>query len=306
MRILVTGGTGLIGSRLIPQLTLGGHSVVLLTRNPDNKHDAEVVVGDPSIPGPWLDQLVECDAVVHLAGENLFKRRWTDAFLRVVRDSRVESTQLIAQTLAEKPFTSDGSPRVLINASAVGYYGDRGSERITEESSAGTGLLADICQEWEAATEPATSAGVRVSIIRTGVVLSKEGGALPMMARPFRFFVGGRVGSGKQYVSWIHQDDLVGLIQFALLTPEACGPINGTAPEPVTNAELSRTLGKVLGRPSWLPAPCLGIRVVMGRVSEVVCGGQRVIPERAEQLGYSFRFPTLEPALRDALSRTES
>ena len=268
LRVFVTGGTGLIGARLVPELRADGHEVVVLTRDPGRAADLGLnctfVEGDPSFKGEWTDVLEGCDAVVHLAGENLFERRWSEPFLRKVRDSRVESTRLIAEILAQRPRRDDGSLRVMVSGSAVGYYGNRGAEELTEESEPGDDVLADICKEWEQAAQPAVDAGVRVTKLRTGMVLSAEGGALPKMARPFRWFVGGRVGSGSQYVPWIHIADLTGMLRFLLTCPDACGPFNGTAPNPVSNRQFSKLLAKVLRRPNWLPVPAFALKLLLG------------------------------------------
>lgn len=307
MKIFITGGTGLVGRALIARLTKEGHSVLLLTRSPQSAEElgrtCELIEGDPGMPGPWTDRLDECDAVVHLAGENLFKRRWSEPFLRKVRDSRVESTRLIAEHLAEHPRRADGTPRVLVNASAVGYYGDRGDEELTEASTPGTDRLSLICIEWERATEAAREAGVRVTMIRVGMVLDARGGALPLIARPFKLFAGGWVGSGRQVMSWVHIDDLVGIIVWALENDQVSGPVNGTSPNPVTNREFSRTLARVLRRPCWLPVPKFMLKLGLGGAATVAISSQRVQPTQALEGGYTFQFPELDPALRELYGR---
>jgi uncharacterized protein len=295
MRVFVTGGTGLVGRRIVARLRDRGDEVVVLSRSPG----AGRLVGDPTIAGPWLDELAKCDAVIHLAGEPIPGHRWTTVFRQKVRNSRVESTRLIAETFARSPRRADGSPRALVNASAVGYYGmfEDNPTEFVETDLPGTGFLADVCVAWEAATVPAVKAGVRVAMVRTGMVLANDGGALPQLARVFRWFLGGPVGSGRQWVSWINVDDLVGLFLLALDRPDVSGPINGTAPEPVTNWGFSRSLAAVLHRPCWLRVPKLALRIGLGTMAELATHGQRVIPVRAKELGYEFRYPLLEPAL---------
>lgn len=305
MHVLITGGTGLVGSRLLPQLLDRNDQVLVVTRNeqPTLPVGCTSVAGDVSSPGPWLDRLDECDAVVHLAGENVFARRWRTRFKQRIHDSRVDSTRLIAETLARRPRCADGSPKILVCASAVGFYGFHDREELDEDSPPGDDFLAQVCSHWEQAAQAAKDAGVRVCHLRIGFVLDDRGGGLPKLVRPFRWFMGGPVSSGEQWVSWIHVADLVGLILFALDQSTAVGPINATAPEPLTNWGLCKTLGTVLRRPCWLRVPAFAIRLLLGQVAAVVTKGQRVIPRRALALGYSYKYPDLEPALRDLLKR---
>jgi uncharacterized protein len=306
MRVFVTGGTGLVGRRIVQILRDRGDDVTVLSRSTDAASKlppgTQIVPGDPTTPGPWLDQLTATDGVIHLAGEPIAGGRWTAEFKQKVLDSRVKSTGLIAETLAKAP-----AGKVLVNASAVGYYGmyRENATEFVEDDLPGTGFLADVCIAWERATERAAAAGVRVAIVRVGVVVAGEGGVLPQLARPFRFLVGGVVGRGRQWMSWIHIDDIVGLFIHALDRPDAIGPINGTAPEPVTNWGFSHLLAKVLRRPCWMPIPAFGLRLLMGEMSELATDGQRVIPARAKALGYEFQYPLLEPALREALGRPD-
>jgi uncharacterized protein len=306
MRVFVTGGTGLVGRRIVQILRDRGDEVTVLSRSTDAAaklpSGTQVLAGDPTTPGPWLDQLAAADGVIHLAGEPIAGGRWTAEFKQKVLDSRVKSTTLIAETLAKAP-----AGKVLVNASAVGYYGmyRENATEFVEDDLPGTGFLADVCVAWERATEPAAASGVRVAIVRVGVVVAGEGGVLPQLARPFRFFVGGVVGRGRQWMSWIHLDDIAGLFVHALDRPDAVGPINGTAPEPVTNWGFSHLLAKVLRRPCWMPIPTFGLRLLMGEMSELATDGQRVIPMRAKALGYEFKYPLLEPALREALGKGE-
>lgn len=298
MRVFVTGGTGLVGRRVVARLRDRGDQVVVLSRS----SRPDTVTGDPTVAGPWLDELARCDGVIHLAGEPIAAHRWTTKFRQKVFDSRVKSTWLIAEAMAKSPMRTDGPPRVLVNASAIGYYGmfEDNPTEFVEADPPGSGFLADVCVAWEAATEPAKTAGVRVAIVRVGMVLANDGGALPQLARPFRWFLGGPVGTGRQWVSWIHVDDLAGLFVLALDRADAAGPINGTAPEPVTNWGFSQTLASVLKRPCWLPVPKVALRIELGTMAELATHGQRVIPVRAKELGYEFRYPLLQQALQAA------
>jgi uncharacterized protein (TIGR01777 family) len=307
MRVFVTGGTGLVGGHLIPRLLERGAEVLVLTRRPDEakqkwSHPCRVVAGDPTKPGAWQDDASAADAVIHLAGEGIFNRRWSAEFKEVMRSSRVDSTKNVVAALAKAPRRADGAPKTLVSASAIGYYGPHGDEELTESSPPGDDYLAKVCVEWEAAARSAQQHGVRVAMVRTGIVLAREGGALQKMLTPFKMFVGGPVAGGRQYMSWIHVDDLVGVYLLALDTPAVSGPVNATAPNPVTNREFSKALGRVLGRPSFMPAPAFGLRVMLGEVANVVTKGQRVLPKAALAAGYRFRFENVEAALRDVKS----
>jgi uncharacterized protein (TIGR01777 family) len=308
MRIFITGGTGLVGTRLIRRLFDRNDQVVLLTRRPDVAHQkwenkCTVVAGDPTQPGPWQDAVADCDGVVNLVGESIFSRRWSAEFKRVLRDSRVHSTDHLVQALGKAPRTASGQAKVLVSASAIGYYGaPPGDAELTEESGPGADLMAEVCVDWEKAARAAEAAGVRVVLLRVGVVLDREGGALKQMLTPFRMFVGGPVGSGQQWISWIHHEDLVGLILLALDDARVAGPLNGTAPQPQTNRQFSRALGRALGRPSFFWTPAFMLRLMMGEVASVVTTGQRVLPKKALALGYQFKFPEVDAALRDVLA----
>jgi uncharacterized protein len=295
MKIFLTGASGLLGTRLRSTLQHRGDTVVSLSRQAREGF----VQGDPGVPGPWLDELTKCDAVVHLAGEPILARRWNDRFLAHVERSRVESTRLIAETLAKA-----GKPSVFISGSATGFYGsDRGDTILNESSAAGSDTLAKICIAWEQATEAAQSVGVRVACVRTGIVLDPEGGALPKMLKPFKMFAGGRIGNGMQFMSWIHHEDMTRALLHALETSTLRGPFNATAPNTVTNAEFSRVVAKVFRRPNWLPVPKFMLRLLVGRAAEVVTGSVRAVPDALLQSGFTFRHPTLEDALRDLLNR---
>jgi uncharacterized protein len=307
MRVFVTGGTGLVGSRLVARLLERGDQVQVLTRRPAAARDrfgtaCSIVDGDPMQPGAWMNEVSNCDAVVNLAGESIFNRRWNAEFKALLRDSRVRSTEHVVQALLQTPTIRTGQHKTLVNASAIGYYGVHGDETLTEEDSAGSDTMAQLCVEWEKGARVVEEQGVRVAIVRIGVVLDKEGGALPQMLKPFKLLgIGGPTGSGKQWVSWIHHADLTGILLLALDNASAHGPINGTAPNPVTNRELARAQGRTLHRPSFLPAPAFALRLMLGEVAGVVTTGQRVVPRRASALGYSFQFPDIDGALKDIL-----
>lgn len=299
MKIGVTGSTGLIGSALVDFLTGEGHQVVRLVRSKSAAGASDVYwnPAEGTVATPGLEGL---DAVVHLAGENI-AGRWTAAKKARIRDSRVIGTRLLARTLAglQRP------PNALVCASAVGYYGDRAGELLREESPPGQGFLADACQEWEAAARPAAEKGVRVVSLRIGVVLSPRGGALALMLPAFKLGVAGKIGSGRQYMSWIALHDLVDVIHHALATESLQGPVNAVAPHSVTNAEFTKTLGRVLGRPTIVPMPAFAARLVFGEMAnELLLASARVEPARLKATGYLFRTPDLAGALRQLLGKT--
>ena len=294
MRILVTGSTGLVGSALVPFLSASGHAVIRLVRSEVPPGDA-AARWDPEAGTLDPAALEGLDAVVHLAGEDIAGGSWTAAKKARIRGSRVEGTALLARTLA----SLDRPPAALACASAIGYYGDRGDETLTEESSPGSGFLASVCRDWEAAATPAVEAGIRVLHLRFGVVLSAAGGALAKMLGPFRMGMGGPIGSGRQYVSWIAMDDVLEAINHLLSNPTLHGPVNVASPKPVTQLEFARTLGRVLGRPTVLAVPAFGMRLMFGEMAtEVLLASQRLEPARLLSSGYEFRYPDLEPALR--------
>lgn len=304
MRVFVTGGTGLVGRRLVDRLVARGHRVVVLSRShgaaAQLHGDAAVVVGDPCLPGPWQRFLENCDAAVALAGENLFARRWSTRQKDLLRSSRIDATRVVADTLR-----SVNGPKVLINGSAIGWYGYHQDESIDESSPPGDDFLAKMCLDWEEAAQ-VVQAGrhdVRLVQLRTGVVLDRRGGALVKMEMPFYFFAGGHVGSGRQWMSWIHHEDLANLIVFALENGEVVGPLNGTAPEPLPMREVCAALGRVLGSPSWLPAPGFALRIALGEVADVVLQGQRVLPKAAQAAGFEFRFSDVEEAFADLYAK---
>jgi len=293
MRIVVAGGSGFLGRALIERLRADGHETIVLTRRPHGAGEIAWAPHERVARQPWVEAIAGASAVVNLSGESIAGRRWTAARKRAIHDSRVVPTRAIAAAIA----TASHPPRVLVSSSAVGIYGSRGDERLTEESPTGAGFLADVGRDWEAAAvvPPAT----RLVLLRSGVVLDRQGGALPQMALPFRFFAGGRTGSGRQYMSWIHLDDWTAMVRWALATDAVSGPLNATAPEPVTNAEFARTLGRVLRRPALLPAPAPALRLLLGELADaLLLEGQRVLPAKALALGFAVRYPSLERALR--------
>ena len=296
--VAVSGASGLVGSRLCASLAAAGHRVRRIVRRaPAGERE---VFWDPPLGTIEAQKLEGLDAVVNLAGENIGVGRWTSAKKERIRSSRVQSTRLLAETLGRlrRP------PAVLINASAIGYYGDRGDEPLDESSRPGSGFLAKVGRAWEAATGAAELAGLRVVCLRIGVVLSREGGALPRMLLPIRLGVGGRLGDGTQYLSWIALDDLIGAIHFILFHPELAGPVNAVAPAPVTNAEFTRALGRALGRPTALPLPAFAIRLLFGeKGTELLLSGAYVIPRRLEQAGFQFTLPEIGRALQHVLGR---
>lgn len=297
MRVAITGSTGFIGSALLVALKRAGHQPVRVVRSRPKSGE---IYWDPAAGAIEADGLEGVDAVVHLSGENLAGGRWTPERRRRIRESRVVSTSLLAETLAQlaRP------PRVLVCASAVGYYGHRGSELLTEASPPGTGFLADLCVAWETAAGPAASAGVRVVHTRSGVVVHPRSPPLSMMVPLFRLGLGARLGSGDQYLSWVALDDALAVIQDALAQDDLRGPINVTAPEPVTNAAFTATLGRVLNRPTVLAVPEFALHLALGDVArETMLSSARVAPQRLTERGFRFTWPELEPALRAMLNR---
>lgn len=296
MNILITGSTGLIGSTLISSFTTGEHRITRLVRSKPRPGMGEVFWNpqDGSIEMPGLEGM---DAVVHLAGETIAER-WTAEKKARIRDSRVNGTRLLSESLARLA----QPPNVVVCASAIGYYGDRGDDVLREDSPPGSGFLAEVCREWEAAAAPAVQQGIRVVHLRIGIVLSPAGGALAKMLPPFRMGVGGRIGSGRQYMSWIAIDDLVGVFHQALTTESLTGPANAVAPNPVTNLEFTSTLGRVLGRPTLFPLPAVAARLAFGEMAnDLLLASARVEPAQLLSTGYTFRFPELEGALRHLL-----
>lgn len=296
MRILISGSHGLVGQSLIGALEPGGHEIYRLVRRAP--HSEKEIEWSPDRYSIAISRIEGFDAVYHLAGESIASGRWTDEKKKKIRESRTKGTKLLSDALANLA----QPPKILISASATGYYGDRGDELLTETSPPGNGFLADICVEWEKATDHAKDKGIRVVNTRFGIILDKEGGALAKMLPPFRMGIGGRIGEGKQWMSWIALDDVVSALQFVLTNESMKGPVNFVAPNPVTNTEFTKTLGRVLARPTIFPIPAFGLRLVFGEMADaLLLSSQRVEPVKLSDSGYQFAYGKLENALRSVL-----
>jgi uncharacterized protein (TIGR01777 family) len=301
MNVLVSGSSGLIGSALVTFLQSGEHGVTRLVRSKSTRYEKQVL-WDPLAGSLDVEGLRGIDAVVHLAGENIAAGTWTTARKANIRDSRIKGTRLLSESLA----SLRQPPAVLASASAVGYYGDQGDKILDEQSDSGSGFLADVCRQWEEATKPAAEAGIRVVHLRTGMVLSSSGGVLAKTLTLFRLGMGGRLGSGRQYTSWITLDDVVGAIHHCLVNESLHGAINLVSPNPVTNREFTKVLGKVLKRPTWFAVPTAALRLTLGKMAdELLLTSTRVTPTRLLASGYEFHHPELEPALRHELGKTQ-
>jgi uncharacterized protein len=301
MKIAIAGATGFVGSRLVEQLQAQGDTVVILTRNPQQASNrfpqAQVVGYNPLKSGEWQESISGCDAVINLAGEPIAEKRWTPAQKRVMMESRQLGTQKIVEAIDRASI----KPQVLINASAIGYYGTSETRKFDETSPAGGDFLAEVCTAWETAAQAVTANGTRLVILRLGIVLGENGGALGKMLAPFNAFVGGPIGSGNQWFSWIHRDDVVKLIIAALTDARMQGVYNATAPNPVTMTDFAQTLGTVMNRPSWLPVPNFALEAMLGEGAIVVLQGQQVIPTKTLAQGFDFQYPQLKPALTSIL-----
>lgn len=301
MKFFLTGGTGFVGTYLAKHLLQQGHELTILSRRartqPDPDTAIQYVQGDPTKPGPWQRHVPEHEVIINLAGSSIFVR-WTEANKKIIRDSRVLTTQNLVAALAE---ASDRQTKLLLSTSAIGYYGDRGDEDLTEESPPGSDFLARVAQEWETAALKAQDLGVRTIITRFGLVIGRGGGILAAVVPLFKSFVGGPLGSGQQWFSWIDQSDQLRAFLFVLEHPELAGVVNFTAPHPVRNAEFAAALGQVLNRPSFLPAPAFMVKLTMGEFAEVILGGQRVTPKKLLAAGFTFEYPTIIEALRHQL-----
>jgi len=303
MKILITGGTGFVGKTLTRDLVSQGHEVTILTRairqGRPLPEGATYLEGNPTVPGPWQASVSAHDTVINLAGASIFSR-WTNEYKEKIRASRIDTTRNLVEAMAGR----EGRETHLLSTSAVGYYGFHGDEILDERSPAGTDFLASVAAEWEMEARNAEHFGVRVVLCRFGVVLGKKGGALEKMAAAAKFWLGSPLGSGKQWVSWIHEQDLADIFMFLLEHKEIEGPVNCTAPDPVHNREMAETLGKVLGKPTFLPpVSSFFVKMVLGEFGEMLLKGQRVLPEKLSHAGFEFRFPTMEEALVDIFQR---
>lgn len=308
MRIVIAGGSGFLGRPLARQLAAEGHDVVILTRGPDSKGRDPIgsggrIRGVAWLPdgsaGSWTAEVDGAGAVVNLAGASIAGRRWSDAQKQLIIDSRLQATRSLVTAIER----AEIRPPVFVSGSGVGYYGPRGDEVVTEQTEAGSDFLAGTCAAWEAEAQRGSSDRTRVVRVRTGLVLEKDGGALAPMLPPFKFGVGGPIGSGRQYWPWIHRDDWVALVRAAIQSTNLAGPINATSPEPVTNASFARALGAALHRPALLPTPAFAMRLLFGEMADsLILSGQRAVPDRAERAGFTFKYRHLDDALRAIFS----
>lgn len=306
MKVAIAGATGFVGSRLVEKLQAAGHQVVVLSRDaakagrvfPASAYpNLEVVAYTPAESGDWQKSIAGCDAVVNLAGVPIAEERWTQARQQAILDSR----KLTTEKLVEAIVNANPKPSVFVSASAIGYYGTSETAEFDENSPAGNDFLATVCKEWEAAAQPAKNAGTRLAILRLGIVLGM-GGALAKMLPPFKLFAGGPIGTGKQWFSWVHREDVVDLILYALQNSQVQGVLNATAPNPVRMNELCHTLGEVLSRPSWLPVPGFALELLLGDGAKVVLEGQKVLPKQTLASGFQYQYPTLKLALEEILA----
>jgi uncharacterized protein len=298
MKIVIAGGTGFLGQPLVAALVRDGHDLVVLTRGSAGSPQGgtRAVTWDPNGEiGPWGADIDGAGAVINLAGESIAGRRWSAAQKQRILDSRVRATRSLAAAIRG----AAAPPAVLVSGSAVGYYGPRGDDAATEDAPAGSDFLARVCVEWEHEAMRAASDRTRVTCMRTGIVLEKDGGALPQMLPPFRFGAGGPVGSGRQYWPWIHRADWIALVRWAMVSPAAAGALNATAPRPVTNAAFARALGRAMHRPAFMPAPGFALRLLLGEMADaLLLSGQNAVPAKAERGGFQFQYPDLDDALR--------
>ncbi|NEQ41135.1 MAG: TIGR01777 family protein [Okeania sp. SIO3I5] len=306
MKIAITGATGFVGTRLVERLHSEGEQILVLTRNlekaklifPNSAYpNLEVVAYEPQQSGAWQKSIDGCDGVVNLAGAGIADERWSATRKQEIMDSRKVTTEKLVEAIAQ----ANSKPSVLVSGSAIGYYGTSETATFDEQSNSGNGFLAEICREWETAAQPVKDVGVRLVIVRIGIVLGM-GGTVSKMLTPFKLFAGGPIGSGKQWFSWIHIDDLVGLILHSLRHPEMEGVFNGTAPNPVRMGEFCQDLAGALNRPSWLPVPDLAIELLLGDGAVVVLEGQKVLPKQTQASGFEYQYPTVKPAIKNILA----
>jgi NAD dependent epimerase/dehydratase family enzyme len=327
-RVVVTGATGMIGRQLCKQLSAKGYQVVAFSRDPQKARRsvpgaAEYVAWTPSESGPWASALHGAHGVIHLAGASLFGKRWTDAYKREIVASREVGTRGLVNAMAQ----AQNKPKVFVSMSAVGYYGPHGDETLDESAPPGGDFLAHVCRIWEREAKRAEDMGIRTVLFRSGVVLGgdekmsipidlagasldrpgvilkTEEGAFPLLVMPFYFFAGGPILPGTQWMAWIHVDDTVSLLLMALEDERVRGPLNATAPDSQTNREMARTIGRVMGRPAWAPVPGFALKLMLGEMADMITTGQRVIPKKAQELGYQFKYPTSAQAVREILSK---
>jgi hypothetical protein len=302
MKVAITGATGFVGSRLVERLSTEGHQILVLTRNPAvapqvfSIPNLEIIAYNPTESGDWQDAIARCDGVVNLAGEPIAEERWTPQRKQEILNSRKLGTQKIVEAIA----IANPKPSVLVNASAIGYYGTSETATFDETSPAGNDFLASVCQAWETEAQKVKDAGTRLVILRLGIVLG-NGGAIGKMIAPFKLFAGGPIGSGRQWFSWIHRDDVVNLIIQALTKPDLEGVFNATAPNPIRMGELAQTMGQVMNRPSWLPVPGFALEALLGDGAMVVLEGQQVLPQRTQASGFNYQYPTVKQALQEIL-----
>lgn len=307
MKIAITGATGFVGSRLVEKLHKAGEEILVLTQNEDRAKRVFPVTAFPNLEiikyqgkegGKWQEKIAGCDGVVNLAGQPIAEKRWTAAEKQEILASRQLGTRKIVEAITQ----ANPKPTVLINASAIGYYGTSETETFDESSPAGKDFLAEVCEKWEAEAKKVQGVGVRLVILRLGIVLG-DGGALAKMMTPFKLYAGGPLGNGRQWFSWIHREDVVNLIVTSLKNPEQIGVLNATAPNPVRMNELCQTLGEVMERPSWLPVPGLALEMLLGEGAKVVLEGQQVLPKRTQSMGFKYEYPSLKPALEEIISQ---
>jgi NAD dependent epimerase/dehydratase family enzyme len=327
-RVVVTGATGMIGRQLCNQLSAKGYHVVAFSRDPQKARQsvpsaAEYIAWTPSENGPWASAIDGAHGVIHLAGASLFGKRWTDSYKREIVESREIGTRGLVNAMTQ----AQNKPKVFVSMSAVGYYGPHGEELLDENAPAGSDFLARVCQAWEREARRAEALGIRTVLFRSGVVLGgdekmslpiviagasldrpgvilkTEEGAFPLLVMPFHFFAGGPILPGTQYLSWIHADDTIGLLLFALEDERVRGPLNATASEPITNRDMAKTIGRVMGRPSWVPVPGFALKLMLGEMADMITTGQRALPKKAQELGYQFKHPTAGGAVRDILGK---